>query len=272
MAPSLTPLCPSLRVRTEGKTIMPTARRKGFDLKTTKSARAIVLAVGLVGLAITARAGKPLPVVPVVSTIDGSGILADATVPNSRWQSDLVGDYTNGVDGVVSRLQGGGIGTGAGDWELDTSGSSVRAIVVDLREPVDASAVPPFAYAAVHARYISKCHQVTPASIGGMKGLNSILNCPVIFAFKWGGDTYRLIMDRATFPETNDLKVTCSEVSGNASDPNAPCVAWTMEPSMSDSGGARNVARLSRQFTVKGKTQSEDRGRFYIRFHISFRK
>ncbi len=41
---------------------------------------------------------------------------------------------------------------------------------------------------------------------------------------------------------------------------------------MTDSGGARNVARLTRQFTVKGKAQNEQRGQFFIRFHISFRK
>ncbi len=240
-------------------------------MKTERFSR-IAVAVAVLALGHAAIAGKPLTQTNVVSTIVGAGILADGTIPNDRWQSDLLGDYTNGVDGVVSRLQGGSIGTGAGDWELSTENSSVRTVVVDLREPVDATANPPFAYAAVRARFISKCHQVTPASINGMTGLGSTLNCPVIFAFFWGADTYRLIMDRAALPDTNDLKVTCTEVSGNAADPNAPCVAWTMEPSMSDSGGARNVARLTRQVTVKGKTQNEQQGKFYIRFHISFRK
>jgi len=233
---------------------------------------AIVITLATLVVVATAVAGRPLPQTNVVSTFEGAGILADGTVPNYRWQSDLLGDYTNGVDGVVSRLQGGSIGTGAGDWEMDTVGSTVRKVMVDLREPMDGTANPPFAFASVSARYISKCHQVTPASIGGMTGLGSILNCPVIFRFIWGPDTYRLVMDRAADPVSNDLKVTCTEVSGNAADPNAPCVAWTMEPSMSDSGGARNVARLTRQLTVKGKTQNEDRGLFYIRFHISFRK
>lgn len=237
-----------------------------------KMKQAFCLLGGVLALGITAFAGKPLPDVPVVSTIEGGGILADATVPNNRWQSDLIGDYANGVDGVVSRLQGGSIGTGAGDWELDTSGSSVRAIVVDLREPVDASAAPPFAYAAVHARYISKCHQVTPASIGGMKGLNSTLNCPVIFRFAWGADTYWLVMDRNSLANTNDLLVTCTDVSGNPADPNAPCTGWTMTPSVTDSTGARNVAHLTRGYAVKGHSYTESRGDFYIRFTIRFHK
>src|SRR5258705_6628201 len=81
------------------------------------------IATVLFFFSLPALAGKPVnvPEVIVISTIDGSGVLGDPTVPNYRLQSDLLGDYYNGVDRVASHLQGGQLGSGAGDWELVTS-------------------------------------------------------------------------------------------------------------------------------------------------------
>jgi hypothetical protein len=218
-----------------------------------------------------ALAGKPgnVPEVIVVSTIAGSGVLADPTVPNYRLQSDLLGDYRHGVDQVVSHLQAGPIGSGGGDYEMDTSGSTVRKLTLDLREPYDASANPPFAYSTLQARIIVKCSQVSPTSIGGMHGLNTTLVCLMNFSFVVGRDSYVLTMNRSAYPDINDALVTCTEVSGNPADPNAPCTGWTVDPSVTDSTGPRNLARLV--FRGKGGTL-EDRGRYYMRFHISFHK
>jgi hypothetical protein len=82
---------------------------------------------------VPALGGKPGSVseVIVVSTIEGGSVLADPAIPNFRLQSDLLGDYHNGVDRVLSRLQAGTIGTGAGDWELDTADSAVRKLTLD---------------------------------------------------------------------------------------------------------------------------------------------
>jgi hypothetical protein len=219
-----------------------------------------------------ALAGKPgnVPEVIVTSTIDGSGIVPDPTVPNYRLQSDLLGDYYHGVDRVVSHLQGGAIGTGAGDWEMDTADSPVRRLTLDLREPYDASANPPFAYRALPARIIVKCHVVSPASIGGMRGLNSTLVCLMNVSFVLGKDSYVLTMNRGAYPDINDALVTCTDVSGSPADPNAPCTAWTVDPTMTDPNGARiNLARL----VLRGKAgKLIDLGRYYMRFHISFRK
>ena len=215
--------------------------------------------------------GKPGSVseVIVVSTIEGSSVLADPAIPNFRLQSDLLGDYHNGVDRVLSHLQAGTIGTGAGDWELDTADSTVRKLTLDLREPYDGNANPPFAYTTLSARIIVKCHVVSPASIGGMRGLNSTLICLMNVSFVLGKDSYVLTMNRGAYPDINDALVTCTEVSGNSADPNAPCTAWTVDPSVTDSTGARNLARL----VFRGKGGNiEDRGRYYMRFHISFRK
>ena len=67
-------------------------------------------------LARPALAGKPVnvPEVPVVSTIAGTGVLSDPLIVNDRLQSDLLGDYFHGVEGVVSHLQSGPVGSGAG--------------------------------------------------------------------------------------------------------------------------------------------------------------
>ncbi|HXE91847.1 MAG TPA: hypothetical protein VNK82_12895 [Terriglobales bacterium] len=229
----------------------------------------ILLAAFVLALSIAAIAGKPLPDVPVVSSVAGDGqVLADPTIPNYRVQSDGLGDYFNGVDGVVSILQGGTVGKGAGDWEVVT-GDSVRKITIDLREPVDGAANPPFPYATLPGRFIAKCHLVSPASIGGMRGLNTTLLCLLNVRFYVSSrDSYVLSMNRANDPTTNDALVTCTEVSGDPADPNAPCIGWTIDPSITDSTGARNVARLYHP-TKQG---TEDRGRFYLRFHISVRK
>jgi hypothetical protein len=173
------------------------------------------------------------------------------------------------VEGVVSHLQAGPIGSGGGDYEMDTSGSTVRKLTLDLREPYDASANPPFAYSTLPARIIVKCHLVSPASIGGMHGLNSTLICLMNVSFVLGRDNYVLTMNRGAYPDTNDALVRCTEVSGDPADPNAPCTAWTVDPSVTDSTGPRNLARL----VFRGKAGNlEDRGRFYMRFHISFRR
>jgi hypothetical protein len=235
-------------------------------MKTNKLRFTSVVAV-LFFLSLPALAGKPDPDVSVVTTIAGSGVLPDPAIPNYRLQSDLLGDYLHGVDRVVSHLQGGSIGSGEGDWEMYTTDSTVRKGTVDLREPYDANAKPPFAYTTLPVRFIVKCHVVTPASIGGMRGLNSTLVCPLIFNFFLGKDKYILDMNRGAYADTNDVLVTCTEVNGDPADPNAPCTAWAVDPSVTDSTGARNVARLL--FSGKGG-KLDDLGRFYMRFHISF--
>lgn len=237
--------------------------------------RTMKLSVGLMVLlvlALPALGGKPTSIaeVIVVSTLAGDGqVLSDPTIPNYRLQSDGLGDYVNGVDNVVSHLQAGTLGTGAGDWEMVTADSTVRKISIDLREPADAAANPPFEYATLPARFIMKCHLVSSASIGGMRGLNSTLVCMLNVRFYVSSrDSYVLSMNRGEFPDTNDALVTCTEVNGSPTDPDAPCVAWTIDPSVIDSTGPRNVARLIHP-TKRG---NEDLGRFYLRFHLSFRK
>lgn len=230
--------------------------------------RAALVMMALLSLTVPAFAAKPKPVpeVIVVTTVDGTGVDPDPAISNYRLQSDLLGDYIHGVDNVVSHLQGGTLGTGAGDWEMATNGGTVRKILVDLREPYDGFN-PPFSYATEPARFIVKCHVVTPESIGGMRGLNSTLVCPLIFSFYIGRDKYILDMNRGEYPDTNDALVTCTQVSGDPFDPNAPCTGWTVDPSVVDATGPRNLARLL--YSGKGG-KLDDRGRFYMRFHVSF--
>jgi hypothetical protein len=225
----------------------------------------------LLVLARPALAGKPVnvPEVPGVSTIAGTGVLSDPLIVNDRLQSDLLGDYFHGVEGVVSHLQSGPVGSGAGDWELDTTGSSVRKLTIDFRETSDAGFTPPFSSRTLPARIITKCSQSSPTSIGGMHGLNTTLVCFMNVSFTLGRDSYVLTMNRGAYADVNDVVVTCTSVSGNPSDPNAPCTGWTVDPSVIDSTGPRNLARL----LLRGKAGSLiDFGRYYMRFHVSLQK
>ena len=234
--------------------------------------RLLWLVTALLVFSLAAVAGKPgsIPEVPVITAIEGAGILADPTVVNPRLQSDLSGDYFHKVDKVISVLQGGEIGKGAGDYQLDTGGSTgVRRITLDLRETAEAGATPPFAYATVAGGYIVKCHLVSPASIGGMKGLNTSMICFMNVNFVVGRDSYVLTMNHGVYADVDEVRVTCVDVSGNPSDPNAPCNGWTIDPSVVDSTGARNRARLF----LRGKGGTlVDRGHYYMRFHIAFHK
>src|SRR5687767_15191206 len=92
-------------------------------------------------------AGKPSTDAPATSTI------ADAhpvTGTPFRIGTDSLGAYRNGINSVISRVQG------IGDWELDTKASSLRKIRLDFGDPVaGTSPNPPFQAANVPARFIS---------------------------------------------------------------------------------------------------------------------
>ena len=88
---------------------------------------------------VTVQAVKSSSAVPVTSVLNDTGVVADGT--NYRIQSDNVStNYFNGLSSVSSILQ-----EGSGDWVLDTSASTTRAVLIDLRAPVPGSTTsPPF--------------------------------------------------------------------------------------------------------------------------------
>lgn len=203
--------------------------------------------------------------IPVTSVVNDTGVVADGT--NYRVQSDGVSFYySNGVDGVSSNLQEGRkCGSLCGDWVLDTTASTTRTVLVDLRDPLPGTTSTPFSYAVLPTRIIVKCSQAQSGSFPGMS-LDQTLSCPMFVRFYTpDGNSYRLVMSSGPnagydLPETNNARVTCNAVSSGA------CTAWTVVPiQQPNSGPVENIARLE-QVT---KRSFVNLGDFYVTFQIN---
>jgi hypothetical protein len=202
--------------------------------------------------------------VPVTSTIEGSGALPDPTVFNYRFQSDLFGPYVKGVDSVGSELQTGG------DWRLDALASPNRTMLLDFRDAVAGSnPSPPFLVGNYPAMIETKSYLLYGnGRVAGITGLNSTLITPLVMRFDVNGNTYRVLMNSTEYPQTNYGLVTCV---GVVSPTNPQCNQWTVAPSVTQPDGQRkNIAKLVRFYTSKGKTIQEDHGDFYMAFSIGF--
>lgn len=230
----------------------------------------LVIPIVALGIGLTLGSGtfaqKTLKkAVPVTTSIEGGGAFPDPTIFNYRIQSDLLGPYRDGVDSVVSQLQTGG------DWQLNTLASPTRSVLLDFRDPVpNSNPSPPFLVAQAPAKVETKSYLVYGnGKVSGMKGLNSTLLTPLLLRFDLNGNTYRIWMNSMNYPETNYALVTCTGVV----DPNNPdtsqCNQWKIEPSVTQPDGQRkNIAKLVRFYTSKGKTIEEDHGDFYLAFSI----
>ena len=227
---------------------------------------ALVFALATTGLVFTVGAkGKPPLDMPVTTVIEGLGI---DTLPTLRIQSDQLGAYHNSSS-LQSLLQ-----ASLGDWVLDTlnyTSSPQRKILIDLRDAVPGSGpnggAPnnPFGttgYQLVRARFISKCSQYG-TDMRNMQP-NNFYPCPLAIAFDdAAGVRYRLSMHADNFPEVNLMQVTCV-----ATDTNAKCNQWKMEPSVTQLNGERkNVAKLLKVAT-KPNQSDHDMGDFYLSFSI----
>ena len=219
-----------------------------------------LLALGAAGVSFGQK-GKPSDNTPLTSTLHDTGAFSDAT--NYRLQSDGLGPYVHGVSSVVAQFQD------IGDWEMDTAASATRIVLVDLRDPVpNSGANPPFSYANMHARFISKC-SFLGIKISAMTGLGSTALCPMVVRWDSGGYVWRLNMNSLEYPEVNFALFTCSGVVDPANPSTSACNEWSVTPSTTQPDGqTKNRAQLLR-FTLKGKTVTEDFGDFYLTF--SFR-
>lgn len=218
-----------------------------------------IVSIGLAGK--PATGGKPPSDTPVTTTIDGLGV---DTLPTQRIQSDQTGPYRNSSS-LSSIIQG------IGDWELDMinfNSSPQRKALIDLRDPVPGSGpnggapTAPFAYQLVRARFISKCSQ-NGINMRTMQ-LNNLYPCDMAVAFDdASGVRYRLAENPNNFGETSWVQITCV-----ATDANAKCNQWKMEPSVTQLNGERkNVAKLLKVATRPHQTD-QDMGDFYLSFTI----
>jgi hypothetical protein len=213
---------------------------------------------------LAAGANKPNSAVPLTSTLAGTGYDPDPTVANYRIQSDLLGVYKNGVDSVVSQMQGGG-----GDYELSTLGSLTRKLLLDFRDPATAGSTPPFQVQTNPARVVTKTYTRYPDKRPfNMVGLDTTLVSPLVWRFDLpNGDTYRIWMDSVQYPGTNDALITCTGVVDPAHLLTSQCNQWKIEPIVTQPIG-KNIGRLVRFYTSKGKTIEEPHGDFYMSFSL----
>jgi len=202
----------------------------------------------------------------VTSLISGAGLPGDPT--GFQIQSDGKGAYKNATDGAVSVFQK----LSNGEWQLDTSASTVRSVYVDFQYPVQGTAnAPPFGHAQVPARVQTKCYVSSPIGPGSMTGLNSTLDCVLLIAFTYGGESYGIHMWPELDAGTDKAHITCTGVSGDTANPSSPCIQWTIGPSSTNpySGQAANIAKLVKRVKVGRTSVDEDHGDFYFSFLIT---
>jgi hypothetical protein len=203
--------------------------------------------------------------IPVTTSIEGTGAQGDPTVNNYRIQSDLLGPYRNRVDSVVSVMQG------FGEWQFDALDSS-RSVLFDFRDPVpNSNATSPFSVGRAPAKFVTKSYTLYgSATVSSMKGLNSVLISPLHVTFVQDGEKYIIWMSSVKHPETNFALVTCTGVVDPTKPDTSQCNQWRIEPAVTQPDGQRkNIAKLVRSYSSKGKILEEDHGNFYLSFSIS---
>lgn len=218
-----------------------------------------LVALVSVGTAYEALAHGGQPNVPVTSILNDAGDVTSGT--NYQIQGDGLGSYSNGVASVSSILQG-----SSGDWVLDTTSSRTQMILIDLRQPVpNSGAAPPFLWALLPARIISKCSEAITGSFPAMT-LNQTLSCPTAVSFQYGGNSYGLMMASGphsdiNYAETNNPLVTCTSVNGSKQ-----CDKWALLPIPQPDGTIKNIARLRKP--LKGNNNFAFLGDYYLSFSI----
>ena len=206
-----------------------------------------------------ARGGKPAPDVPVTSTLKASGNISLGT--NYQIQGDGLGPYVNGSNSVSSILQ-----SGSGDWVLDTTGSAIASVLLDLRDPIpNSGAKQIFSYAYLPTRIIVKCSEAIVGSFPAME-LNQTLSCPMGIGFTYAGIQFGLMMASGPnsdidYAETNNPQVTCTKVSSTTNQ----CINWAVGPITQAGGTVENIGRL-RQSLKNGYANLGD---FYLTFSFN---
>ena len=143
-----------------------------------------------------------------------------------QYQSDTLGAYTTSRAGnnvVNSDIQS------SCSWELDTTGSTSRGIVVTLAYPYSGvSTAPPFTGPTeIHGVFHTQCFDNAAnnnLNFGTMTYVGQILICPMHLVFTYNGVSYNLGLAPPTWPGTSYMQVTCTGATGGL------CNQWTVQP------------------------------------------
>lgn len=191
------------------------------------------------------------------SNVPATTAIFDAAADTSpyRIQSDQLGSYSNGVNSVVSIIQG------IGDWELDTKASPVRRVYIDFGDPASAGAAAPFGSAWVPTRFISKCtdrgFRVRDMALGQTR------DCPLATSFDFGGNAYRITMNPVNFATTNYVSWTCLATA------NGRCTGWVVNPGVVQPSGELKARGQLIKIGTSRKDPDQLLGEFYFSFKIS---
>lgn len=149
----------------------------------------------------------------------------DSSAVPYQYQSDGLGPYTSfskGNNSVSSIIQK------SCSWDLDTTGSTTRGIVVTLAYPDSSGSQPPFAGTQeVHGVFHTECSGNAAnnnVNFGTMSFVGQTLACPMHLVFPYNGVTYNLALAPPTWPGTSYMQVTCTGASGGT------CNQWTVQP------------------------------------------
>lgn len=204
------------------------------------------------------------PVMSLISDFD-SGV-----APALQIQSDQLGSY------VPSATLKSEIINSGGTWAIDSYyvRGATRRVVLNFTRPIagsgpggaDPVSPPSGAYLA---RIGSECFRDNNSFLTLLPGQSMV--CRMNVHFDHGGKTYDLHMAQtnANFPETDSATVACIFPTSGA----GPCSQWRLSPSGQylEADGTlvqANVANLSYQATVKGRTTYVKQGNYLVSFSI----
>lgn len=196
---------------------------------------------------------------------------ADANSVPYQYQSDGLGPYTTGKgnNAVSSIIQK------SCSWDLDTTSSSTRGIVVTFAYPDSSGSQPPFVGPQeVHGVFHTECFN-NPANnnlnFGTMTFVGQTLACPLHFVFAYNGVTYNLALAPPTWPGTSYMQVTCTGASGGN------CNQWTVQPDPNTSfvnSATNQLSGIAELFlpSSSGSGTGTPLGEFYISFSFLIHK
>jgi hypothetical protein len=221
-----------------------------------------------------AKVTKPsnLPITTTLLSTDSSGTISDI-------QSDNLGSYRDGIDGVTSFLTTNGYnGIIWGDWQFGTLNSAIRKVSLSFANPIQvanggtATPNPPFLTNMVLAHIEDKCTMISSNMIGMTAGQH--FPCPaIVHFFNSNGDEYRIYMapnwTQPPTPETSFVQVTCNAVATDG------CKDWYVDPIPTVDSGGNAIAGMAigrlvgPPFFGHGSTASDgNQGDYYFRFHF----
>ena len=206
---------------------------------------------------------------PVTATLADADT---ALAPALQIRGDGLGTYQNS-SALISTIQG------IGAWLLDSESprNGTRQVSLDFGHPIAGSGPgggSPIAVASAlyRVRMISKCNLYGSSMLTLAPGQS--MPCPLHIAFTSGGASYAIQMNPLQsagepYPDTNYGTITCVHPVAGA----GACTQWRITPSGTyvDVGGAtryRNVGKLLKYVTSKGKTTAVNQGNFYFSFAI----